>query len=54
MGLRAVAILIEVGSHAIDHEKYAALDLGGAAGVKIFCIERISDYHAMLGEFRQT
>jgi len=35
-GLRAVAILLVIGSHAMDHEKYAVLAQGGIAGVMIF------------------
>jgi peptidoglycan/LPS O-acetylase OafA/YrhL len=35
-GLRAMAILLVIGSHAMDHEKYADLARGGIAGVMIF------------------
>jgi peptidoglycan/LPS O-acetylase OafA/YrhL len=35
-GLRAIAILLVIASHAIDHQKFAALALGGIAGVMIF------------------
>jgi len=47
-------ILLVIGSHAMDHEKYAVLAQGGIAGVSdIFCIEWISDNHAIAERIRE-